>query len=245
MPFEWQLSRLTRTRAPFDRQVCLPAANEYYGKEWAAHQGCHRMEVPYMHRVATCIAAILQHNPLWEDSCPDHAWHSVQDTAFKVSITLQWLVGTGHLESKPNRPLLPSELQLVQVLWHVLHGMLNGHMMDQSLDMERTPADVLMSATPCLSQPSLQSAQPLADLVCAALKRIATDEALYKFDRSCESQEAALQPFLIFWVFLGEAHWLCNPTALCFCMGAWSALATQHYIMHAVSLHEVHLAVCD
>ena len=191
-----------------------------------------------MHRVATCIAAILQRHPLWNNFCPDHAWHSVQDTGFQVSITLQWMLGTGHLESKPNRPLLPSELQLVQVLWQVLHGVLNPHMLDQSLEMDRTPSDVLMSATPCLSLPPLQSSQPLTDLVCSALKRIATDEVLYKYDWSCESRDAALQPFLIFWVFLGEHTGCALPRASAF---AWEhgpllplsiTLCMQHYIVH-------------
>ena len=186
------------------QHLLMCAANENYGAEWAAYEGSSRAELPYLHQVASFIYDILERHPIYENYCSDHAWDSIQTTASKVSVTLKWLGGTEHLESKPSKHLTHEEAELVQVLWQVMGALLTRHMLDESLDMGQTPFDILMAATPCLGQPALQSFQPLTELVCAALRRIATDETLYLLNRKCEAKDGAMQGFLIFWVFLGK-----------------------------------------
>ncbi len=201
----WYVSKIVPLPHFSDTAACLLPAADVYGKEWAAHEGSDKTEVRYLHQVALFLSALIQRHPVWEHSCSNHPWSSIQRTASRVLVTLQWLVGCEHLGSKPSKHLNKPKSQLVKTLWRVLHGLLIRHMLDTSLEVHTTPSDILMAATPCFGKAAMQSFQPLTELACAALKRIATDKALYILDRECRStQEEGMQRFCLFWVFLGE-----------------------------------------
>lgn len=131
-------------------------------------------------------------------------------------VTLQWLLGSGHLQSEPSWKLNQQEIQTAKALWTLIHGYLYRYFPTLSLNFHQLLEHILMCATPSMQQPALQSFQPCVEVISKALRRCAVDKAVYAAEPQPENErDYASQMFIIFWVFLSELHMSCCAMPCC------------------------------
>ena len=128
----------------------------------------------------------------------------------QAGVTLQWLLGNNHLQSKPAWQPDEPELELAKALWTLLHGCLFCYIPDQSLEMFDLLMDILVCATASLQQPALQDGHPLTHLVTAALGRIAGDPALFEMNPGASRETAKAYHFFILCWFSMVSPRRCN-----------------------------------